>query len=123
APAITYARDGFPAVPGIAAAIDGAEELMRTEWPSSAEIYLPAPTAGQRFRNLPLADAYGRLAQSPGGSREARIDAAREAFYEGWVAEAIDTFFAAEDGLLSGSDLAQWEATFEAPVTLDYHGH
>ena len=30
APAITYARDGFPAVPGIAAAIEGAGELMRT---------------------------------------------------------------------------------------------
>ena len=79
APAITYARDGFPAVPGIAAAIEDARELMRTEWPSSAEIYLPAPKAGQLFRNLPLADAYGRLAQSPGGSRQARIDAAREA--------------------------------------------
>ena len=60
----------------------GVEDLLRTEWTSSAEIYLPAPQPGQLFRNLPLADAYGRLAQSQGGSREARIDAAREAFYE-----------------------------------------
>jgi gamma-glutamyltranspeptidase/glutathione hydrolase len=122
-PAIGYARDGYPLVPGIRAAIEGVEALLREEWTSSAEIYLPAPRPGQLFRNLPLADAYGRLAQSPGGSREARIDAAREAFYEGWVAEAVDRFFAAEDGLLTGADLAQWEATFEEPVTLDYHGH
>ena len=39
------------------------------------------------------------------------------------MAEAVDSFFAAEDGLLTGADLAQWEATFEEPVTLDYHGH
>ncbi|MFL5940820.1 MAG: gamma-glutamyltransferase family protein, partial [Gaiellaceae bacterium] len=121
--AIAYARDGFPVVPGIVAAVENVEELLRTEWPSSADIYLPAPQPGRLMRNLPLADAYGRLAQSPGGSREARIDAAREAFYEGWVAEAVDRFFVAEDGLLTGADLAQWEATFEEPVTLDYHGH
>jgi gamma-glutamyltranspeptidase / glutathione hydrolase len=123
APAIAYARDGYPVVPGIRAAIDGVADLLRDEWPSSAEIYLPAPEPGRLFRNVPLADAYGRLAQAPGGSREARIDAAREAFYEGWVAEAVDAFFASQDGLLAGSDLAGWEATFEAPVTLDYHGH
>ena len=39
------------------------------------------------------------------------------------MAEAVDGFFAAEDGLLSGDDMARWEATLEAPVTLDYHGH
>ena len=91
APAITYARDGYPVVPGIMAAIEAVEDQLRTEWTASAEIYLPAPQPGQLFRNLPLADAYGRLAQSQGGSREARIDAAREAFYEGWVAEAVDS--------------------------------
>ena len=26
-------------------------------------------------------------------------------------------------GLLTGDDLAGWQATLEAPVTLDYHGH
>jgi gamma-glutamyltranspeptidase/glutathione hydrolase len=123
APAIAYARDGYPVVPGIVAGIRGAEELFRDEWPSSAEVYLPAPEAGRLFRNVKLADAYGRLAQSPAGSREARIDAARDAFYRGWVAEAVDEFFAAEDGLLTGEDMAGWTATLEAPVTLDYHGH
>ena len=123
APAITYARDGYPAVPGIAAAIEALEDLTAHRVDELGRDLSAGAAAGQLFRNLPLADAYGRLAQSPGGSREARIDAAREAFYEGWVAEAVDRFFAAEDGLLTGADLAQWEATFEEPVTLDYHGH
>src|SRR5215208_7156773 len=85
APAITYARDGYPVVPGITAAIRGVEEELRTEWTSSGEVYLPIPKGGELFRNLLLADAYGRIALSAGGSREARIDAARDAFYRGFV--------------------------------------
>ena len=123
APAIAYAREGYPVVPGIVAAIRGVEDLLRTEWTSSAEVYLPAPRPGELFRNLPLAGTYGRIARSPGSTREARIDAARDAFYRGWVAEVVDGFFAAQDGLLTGEDLAGWQATLEPPATLDYHGH
>ena len=123
APAIAYARDGYPVVPGIVAAIQGVEDLLRTEWKHSAEVYLPAPRAGELFRNVLLADTYGRIALSAGGSREARIDAARDAFYRGFVAEAVDSFFAEEDGLLTAEDMAGWQATLEDPVTLDYHGH
>ena len=123
APAIAYARDGYPVVPGIVAAIRGVEDQLRTDWTSSAEVYLPAPRPGELFRNRLLAESYERLARTSGGSREARIDAARDAFYRGWVAEAVDSFFATEDGLLSADDMAGWQATFEDPVTLDYHGH
>jgi gamma-glutamyltranspeptidase/glutathione hydrolase len=123
APAIAYARDGYPVVPGIVAAIRGVEDELRTEWTSSGEVYLPIPEVGQLFRNVPLADAYERIARSAGGSREARIDAARDAFYRGFVAEAVDSFFAEQDGLLSAEDMAGWSATLEDPVTLDYRGH
>ena len=41
------------------------------------------------LRNPLLADTYERLARSAGASREARIDAARDAWYRGWVAEAM----------------------------------
>ena len=123
APAIAYARDGYPVVPGIVAGILGVEALFRTEWPSSAEVWLPAPEPGRLHRNPLLADAYGRIAHAGGSTREARIDAARDAFYRGWVAEAVDRFFAAEDGLLTAEDMAGWQATTEAPLTLDYHGH
>ncbi|MEO8689359.1 MAG: gamma-glutamyltransferase family protein [Solirubrobacteraceae bacterium] len=137
--AIGYARDGYPLVPSIRVAVAGVEQLLRAEWTSSAEIYLPGgdlPAAGERFRNLPLADAYGRIAlesRRAASTREGRIDGARDAFYRGWVAEAIDGWVRDTEvmdtsgrrhrGLLSGGDLAGWYATLEAPVTLDYHGH
>src|SRR3954451_10125648 len=100
APAIAYARDGYPAVPGIAAAIEGVADVFRSDWPTSAALYLPPPRPGRRFRNLPLAGAYGPLARGRGANREGPIDVARDAFYRGWVAEAVVGFFAAGDGLL-----------------------
>jgi gamma-glutamyltranspeptidase / glutathione hydrolase len=134
-PAIGYAGDGYPLVPGIRAAVAGVEDLLREEWTSSAEIYLPVPHAGERFRNIALAETYGRIAResAAASTREGRIDAARHVFYRGWVAEAIDTWTRKAEvmdasgerhrGLLRGDDLAGWEATLEPPVTLDYHGH
>ncbi|MGZ8648089.1 MAG: gamma-glutamyltransferase family protein, partial [Solirubrobacteraceae bacterium] len=135
--AIGYARDGYPLVPNIRAAVAGVEDLLREEWPSSAEIYLPGgelPVAGERFRNVALADTYERIVgESAASTREGRIDAARDAFYRGWVAEAIDAWVRDTEvmdssgrrhrGLLSGDDLAGWQATLEPPVSLDYHGH
>ena len=36
--------------------------------------------------------------------------------------EVMDTSGRRHRGLLAGADLAAWQATIEAPVTLDYHG-
>jgi gamma-glutamyltranspeptidase/glutathione hydrolase len=120
--AIGYAEHGFPLVERIRATIERTEELLAT-WPASRELYLPPPEAGALFRNPALAATYSRiLEESRGGSREEEIDAATRAFYEGFVAEEIDRFVAAEEGLLTGDDLAAWEPTFEAPATLEYGG-
>ena len=60
-----------------------------------------------------------------------QIEAARRAFYKGFVAEAIDRFYQTElmdstgvrhRGLLSGDDLARYAARVERPVSVDYHG-
>ena len=60
-----------------------------------------------------------------------QIEAARRAFYKGFVAEAIDRFYRTElmdstgarhRGLLSGDDLARYAARVEKPVSVDYHG-
>jgi gamma-glutamyltranspeptidase / glutathione hydrolase len=121
--AIGYAEDGYPVVPGMTATIENAEPLLR-EWPASAELYLPVPRPGTLFRNRALAAAYRRiLAEAGRGAREARIDRARDAFYRGFVADAIDRFCATGGGLLTGDDLAEWQATVEAPATIDYYGY
>src|SRR5688500_1926954 len=120
--AIGYAEDGYPLVAGIRATIDRTEDLLR-EWPGSRDLYLPAPPVGRLFRNPALAATYRRiLEEAHGGSREEEIERARRAYYEGFVAEEIDRFSAAEGGLLTGDDLATWRATLEPPATFDYRG-
>jgi gamma-glutamyltranspeptidase/glutathione hydrolase len=136
APAIALARGGYPLVPGISAAIERVRPLFEAEWPTSAAVYLPGgavPQPGTLFRNPALADTYARiLEEAQGGSRDAGIEAARRAWYRGFVAEAIERFCRQEAvmdtsgrrhrGLLRADDLAGWQATVEPPLTYDYHG-
>src|SRR5919197_3607625 len=136
--AIHYAEHGFPIVPRIAETIAGVEALFREEWPSSAELWLDgghAPRPGTTWRNPVLAATWRRLlaeAEAAGPGREAQIQAGRDAFLRGFVAEAIADYVARAEvmdssgrrhsGLLSGDDMARFSATVEAPVTLEHRG-
>src|SRR3546814_15583918 len=90
------------------------------------------PKPGDLFRNPALAATYRRIigeSEAAGGDRERQIEAARAAWYEGFVAEAVDRFYRSaklldssgekHGGLLTGNDLAHWRATVEAPATYD----
>ena len=134
--AIGYATNGVPLVPRVPAAIESVRDLFQTEWPTSAEVFLPhgrTPSLEIPFANPALAQTYLRiLSEAQGSTRESRIQAAHDAWYKGFVAEAIDTFFRTEvldasgrrhAGLLTAQDLATWSPTIEPPVTFDYHGH
>jgi gamma-glutamyltranspeptidase/glutathione hydrolase len=135
--AIGYAGDGYPMLATASATIDAVSGLFRDHWPTSAEIYLDGgvPEPGARFTNKPLADCYTRIldeAETAGPGREAQIEAARRAWYEGFVAEAIDAYLAAAEvmditgerhrGLLTGQDMASWRSSAEAPATLEFGG-
>jgi gamma-glutamyltranspeptidase/glutathione hydrolase len=132
--AIGYAADGHPVHPRVAGTIAWCEPLFRDHWPTSAERWLPAPGPGERLRQPALAATYQRLlaeAEAAGADRGAQLEAARRAWYEGFVAEAIDGFSAREwmddsgrphAGLLTGADLAGWRASWEPAVTLDWRG-
>ena len=122
--AIGYARDGFPSTLGIARAIAALEP----SWTTSVALW---SQPGPRLRNPLLADTYERLTRSGGATREARIDAARDAWYRGWVAEAlleaiavpaIDSSGEPHAGVLSGDDLASFQATLEAPASFAFRG-
>lgn len=136
--AIGYAASGYAMVPRVADAIANVADLFRDEWHSSAAIYLTngePPAHFTRFRNPVLAATYRRIlaeAEAAGGDREAQIEAARRAWYKGFVAEAIDRFFRVpvkdtsgrrHAGVLTADDMASWQATYEAPETYDYHGY
>ena len=134
-PAIDYARDGHPVLPRLAGMIDGLAEYFAQEWPTSAEVWTPggkAPEPHALFKNPDLAATYDRLASSPGATREAQIDAARAEWRDGFVADAIFDYLKDAEvmdvsgkkhaGVLTRSDMTDWRATFERPLTYDYHG-
>ena len=131
-----YAEQGVPLHPRVATAIDGMAAFFKSEWPTSAAVWLEgghAPKPGALHRNPEWAATLQRLvaeAEAAGNGREAQIDAARRAFYEGFVADAIDRYLAQADvmdvtgsrhrGVLRGHDLAGWRATEERPVRYGY---
>jgi gamma-glutamyltranspeptidase / glutathione hydrolase len=122
--AIGFAERGFPVIPSITRIIDSVEEVFRNEWPSSAEVFLPAPRPGTLFRSPGIAATYKRIVdEARGGSREQQIARARDAWYSGFVAHAAGEFAREHDGFLTAQDMAEWEATLEQPVSLDYRGH
>jgi gamma-glutamyltranspeptidase/glutathione hydrolase len=135
--AIGYADRGYPMPPDVSATIAAVSGTFRADWPSSAEVYLAdgVPAPGSRFANPALAGVYRRIlaeAEQAGTDREAQIEAARRAFYEGFVAETIAAYLETAEvmdvsgdrhrGLLTAADMAGWRASTERPVTLDFRG-
>lgn len=133
--AIGYARKGIHLVPRIPAAIESVRPLFEQEWTTSAAVFLRngrVPEAGSLFARPALADTWQKLCGTATGStREARIDSARNAWYRGFVAEAIGNFYQNNEildssgrrhrGLLTSDDMARWAASMEAPIGIDYH--
>ncbi|MEU3033214.1 MULTISPECIES: gamma-glutamyltransferase family protein [Streptomyces] len=134
--AIGYAEQGHAPVERVGGTVETVRELFETEWTSSAAVYLPdgePPRPGRLFRNPALAATWKRLlAEVAGaGGREAEIDAAREVWRTGFVAEALlrqsarptlDTSGRRHTGTLTAADLAAWSATWERPATYDWNG-
>ncbi|MFC4497927.1 MULTISPECIES: gamma-glutamyltransferase family protein [Streptomyces] len=134
--AVGYAEHGHAPVENIGATVESVRRLFETEWTSSADLYLPggrSPRPGELLRNPALAATWRRLlAETAGaGDREARIDAAREVWRSGFVAEALvrqaarptlDSSGEHHTGTLTAADLAAWSATYEAPATYDWNG-
>src|SRR3954449_9617615 len=135
---IHYAERGFPMLPRIAETIAQVEGLFAAEWTSSAELWLDggrAPRAGGMWRNAALAATYRRIvseAEAAGGDREAVVQAGRDAFLRGFVAEAIASFCSSAEvmdssgrrhrGLLSADDMARFSASYEPPVSIEHRG-
>ena len=136
-PAIGYARDGWPLVRRAAEAIHAVAPFFRMEWKHSAEVWLPggdAPLPGARVAQPRIAETYSRIlaeAEAAGAGREVQIEAAMRAFYQGFVAEAVDRFYrtgqadgagARHPGLLAGEDMAAWRPAWEDTVSIDFAG-
>jgi gamma-glutamyltranspeptidase/glutathione hydrolase len=138
-PAVHLAEAGHPLLATAAGAIDRVSGRFRADWPTSAAIWLPGdavPAVESRFCNPTLAATYRRIvAEAEAGAvrSEAQWAAARDVWYRGFVAEAVDRFCATtavrdvsggiHHGLLTGADLDAWAPSFEDPVSFDYHDY
>ena len=137
-PAIDYARDGHPVLPRVAHTIAGLADYFAREWPSSAEVWTPggaAPEPNAMFRNPDLAATYQRLVEigeAAGEERTTQIDAARSAWAEGFVADAIFDYLSEASvhdvseqknrAVMATADMAGWRAGYEPTLTYDFHG-
>lgn len=136
-PAIYYAENGHPLLPRVSATIKGLAEFFEKEWPTSYETWVPGgsvPEPNSSFKNPVLAETWRRIISEAEAkqNREAQIEAARDAFYRGFVAEKIANYLKTAEvmdasgsrhkAVLTADDLANWSATIEEPRTYDYHG-
>ena len=114
APAIRYARQGFPVSEIIQRQWVGSESSL-AQWPDSAKTYLPngrAPRVGEVFKNPGLADTYEAIAE--GG---------RDAFYRGSIARRVVAFSEANGGYFTMRDFEDHTSSWVDPVTTSYRGY
>lgn len=136
-PAIWYAANGHPMLPRVSATIAGLVDFFRSEWPTSHATWAPggqAPAPHANFTNPALAATWTRILAEAEAKpdREDQIEAARDAFYRGFVTEQIADYLATAEvmdasgsrhkGVLTADDMAGYCATVERPLTYDYHG-
>ncbi|MDT8370245.1 MAG: gamma-glutamyltransferase family protein, partial [Longimicrobiales bacterium] len=111
APAIEYARRGFPVSDRLAFDFRTQGTNLRG---AARALYLPGgtpPAPGSLLRNPALARTLERIAEEGAAG-----------FYEGEVAKDLVDFLDREGGLLTTEDLAQHTSTFTEPLSVDYLG-
>jgi len=112
-PAISYALEGFPVTEIIAEAW-AANARALGNFPGFANTFLVdgrPPKKGAVFRNPNLAATLRAIAA--GG---------REEFYQGKIAERIESFVRGAGGLLTRRDLAEHRSEWVEPVSASYRG-
>ena len=113
APAIAYARDGFPVSEVIAYYLSRSVARLG-DYPGFADTFMPdghTPGKGEVFKNPRLAATYALLG-----------DGGRDAFYKGEIARRIDAYMIEQGGLLRYEDLAAHRSEWITPVSTSYRG-
>jgi len=110
APAIYYARNGFPVSEVIA--FEWREGLPLLNMPGFREVFTLAgeiPQKGQLFCNPALADSLERIARD-----------GRDAFYKGEIAKKLIAFLQKNGGYLTQKDLQKHHSEWVEPVSTTY---
>ena len=133
-PAIQIAREGFPAHPIMVRNLDfslverigfsvimpeNSKVFIHGEWwrPLQLNERMTFPDLANTLEALANAEA---TAIQNGASREAGLQAVRDYFYKGPIAEKIAEFHAEEGGLITYDDLANYSGGWEPPIVGQY---
>jgi len=121
APAIAYAKDGFPVTQLIAAYWKGnmaafeKNQALIEELDNARHTYLidgHTPAQGEIFKNPDLAHTYSLLAAR-----------GRDVFYKGAIAHTIDAYFKRIGGDLRYEDFAKHHGEWVTPLSVNYRGY
>lgn len=113
APAVYYARKGFPVTEIIAEHWKDSEAKLAAD-AEARRVFLPGgvpPKTGEIFRNPDLARAFELLARL-----------GPDAFYKGPIGEALLRTSRRLGGVLAPEDLSEFEAEWVEPISTTYRG-
>jgi gamma-glutamyltranspeptidase/glutathione hydrolase len=130
-PAIELAESGFPMYAKLKDTLLAQQKEFTEQWPTSAAAFLCAgvPEIGEIYRQPQWSATFRKVleVEKTGG-----LDAARDYFYKGEIAERIAAFCrdtevkdatgSAHSGLMDYDDLAGYHAKIEEPATVNYRG-
>lgn len=120
APAIGYAEEGYPVSPFLSRGWGRAFDIFKSQAQGSEfthwfETFAPlgrAPSGGEIIRLPDHAKTLRMIAESKGKS-----------FYNGEIAERIDTFSKQNHGYLRGEDLEAYRVEWVKPIFTTYRGY
>ncbi|WP_395680291.1 gamma-glutamyltransferase [Dokdonella sp.] len=114
APAIGYAREGFPVT-----------ELIAYYWTLSVPRLSTFAGFTEQFTHQGKAPAKGEIWKNPNLAHtlEAIANGGRDAFYKGAIARTIADYMKAQGGFLSYDDLAAHQGEWVEPVSTNYRGY
>ncbi len=130
-----YYQNGIPSnggakqatVPGAASLIFKALQLYGTmSFEQIAQPALALLDSGKQKWHPDLAATIRKLIQteqSASGARINKLQAARDRFYKGDIADQMEAFFIENDGFLRKTDFAAYETQVENPVMVKYRGY
>ena len=118
APAIDYAKNGFPLTELIAWYMSRSIPFFESEgFPNIDDTYKfqnggKLPKEGEIYKNNYLANTYRKIAAN-----------GRDVFYKGEIAKTIVKFIKQQGGFLSAKDFASHKSEWVEPVSINYRGY
>ena len=127
--AIDMAEKGHPISRIMVKWIEGSKAIL-AKWPGSVKTFLPGgnpPKPGDLFVQAELAETFKKIRDGETKNlklgRSKAIKAARDVFYKGEIAKALDKFSRENGGLIRYEDLAEYSGRMEEPLKTTYKGY